>query len=326
MIDMEGAVVLRGFCDAIEDHIITRALTGLVERAATGFEEGDDWLYFSARASSPDGDMDGYVIEGENIVTEAYDGNPVILFSHDRNLGIGLVDEHARDQNGMRIKRGRIDLLDPFSAEKANQVRRGILRGVSIGVRPLDDPKYKEGKLYFGKVQLVENSLTHVPANVRALIGKEARELWQAAAGGSRSANYDLTEKIANEIIERQRGMLDKHLEAKLAEFDKHVGRELERIEIRAAEAVEKRIGSVASLLERAQAQEMAAALRSVMPPPASRLSESAPELSHEDDGSNLTGVIIGKDRTISGDAMSAASTRDEDELLASWRAVIGAD
>lgn len=164
------------------DRILTRGLSGVIERIARA-DTPDAPIVVTGYASTVDEDIDGYVIapEAYRDGLSLYMRNPILLFNHDRDKPIGIVRRADIDSRGLLIE-AEFDMADDFAAAKARQAERGVLRGFSVGFRPTAEPKFKDEKLYFGRVQLMEISLVSVPANPHALIGAEAGELVSRAA------------------------------------------------------------------------------------------------------------------------------------------------
>jgi HK97 family phage prohead protease len=175
------------------DQLLVRGLSGLIERHSRG-DSSDGPVMVTGYASTVDEDIDGYVIlpEAYRKGLAMYMRNPILLFNHDRDKPIGIVKRAEIDARGLLID-AEFDMEDDFSAARARQVERGILRGFSVGFRPTAEPKFKDDKLYFNEVQLMEISLVSVPANPHALIGAEAGELVARAA----QAHQDALKEIA---------------------------------------------------------------------------------------------------------------------------------
>lgn len=281
-LDLDGAIILRGFCDAIEEHVISSAITGLIDafvmdgvaRAVGAVNPDEEGFYpFRARASMPTLDIDKLVFVPENFADgmHLFRANPVILHNHDANKAIGYAPEVEIRAESVEIMRGLIDdTPGSYAAAVAHNIRRRIERGISIGVKPMEDPKFlKDGRILFGKVQLKELSVTPVPANMGALIGKYAQDLMERAQSGSKSAAEDLTAEVVADLLSDQRAKVDAYFDGKRAEFDAYIEEQTRGLEKRMAEAIELRLGSVADLVERAvekraEAEMVADALRSV--------------------------------------------------------------
>jgi HK97 family phage prohead protease len=150
--------------------------SGLVERGAE--MEAKEWDgSFSGFATTSDPDHDAWIVA----TGAARDGmglymrNPIGLWNHDPFYPVfGTKGFEERDP-GLHIHAG-MDLPDPFAAAKAGQLRRGIVRGLSIGFLPKEEPKILDGHLVFSKVQILEISLVSIPANPHALIDKKAAD------------------------------------------------------------------------------------------------------------------------------------------------------
>ena len=164
-----------------------RLSSGLVERQVEQPEAWDG--SFTGYATTSDPDHDSWVVPN-GAYTESmgtYMRNPVGLFNHDPALPIFSTKGFEEREAGLHIH-GGMDLLDSFANEKAGQLRRGILRGLSIGFLPRAEPKILDGKLVFSQIQILEISLVSVPANPHALIDKKAAERierWTGSASRS---------------------------------------------------------------------------------------------------------------------------------------------
>lgn len=125
-------------------------------------------------ATTPTPDRLGDVIEPLGATFAA--SLPLLLF-HDTRQPVGTVTLHAPTANGISFRatlphvpaagklRDRID-------EAWESVKAGLIRGVSIGFRPLSDgiEMLKGGGLRFTKTEILELSLVAIPANADAQI------------------------------------------------------------------------------------------------------------------------------------------------------------
>lgn len=97
---------------------------------------------------------------------------PLMLWGHQASeLPIGDWKEIAEDNRGLWLK-GQIDLEDPVGARVHRALKRGSVKGLSIGYQALErepDPK-KQGTYHLKKVDLWEVSPVNFPAQRRAKI------------------------------------------------------------------------------------------------------------------------------------------------------------
>ena len=114
-----------------------------------------------------------------------------LLWSHDsRSLPIGRCDNILAE--GQRL-RGRIQFPPAGLYDFADQVEAlmaaGYVRSVSVGFRPLEQPKPNGlGGVDFGKRELLELSAVNIPANAGATVGRIVDTVGVAkwlVAGGS---------------------------------------------------------------------------------------------------------------------------------------------
>jgi len=125
-------------------------------------------------ATTPSTDRMGDVIES----TGATFANPLpLLLFHDARLPVGTVALNTASAAGISFRatlptiptagslRTRVD-------EAWDSIKAGLIRGVSIGFRPLDGgiEQLKSGGLRFTKIEILELSLVAVPANADARI------------------------------------------------------------------------------------------------------------------------------------------------------------
>jgi len=125
-------------------------------------------------ASTPTPDRMGDVIEplGATFAADL----PLLLF-HDTRQPIGRVALEAPTAEGIAFRATLPDIQAPGKLrdrieEAWESVKAGLIRGVSIGFRPLDNgiKALKTGGLHFTKTEILELSLVAVPANAEARI------------------------------------------------------------------------------------------------------------------------------------------------------------
>jgi HK97 family phage prohead protease len=98
---------------------------------------------------------------------DAFLRNPVLLWNHDDQrpaIGIAKVFE----ESGQWLMEPQFDEEDAVAAEIARKVRKKYLRTCSIRFRPLKWVFNEEGGVDYEEVELLEVSITNVPANEEA--------------------------------------------------------------------------------------------------------------------------------------------------------------
>src|SRR5947208_2048785 len=101
-----------------------------------------------------------------------YQRNNIALFNHDKDAPIGTF-ENVRWENG--ALRGRLKMAPEGTSQRIDEliklIQAGILRGISVGFRPLESVKRKDGLgTHYLKQELVECSLVATPALPSALL------------------------------------------------------------------------------------------------------------------------------------------------------------
>ncbi len=159
-------------------------------------KKSDDVTWF--RASTPDVDRHGTIIEPRGIDTETFDTNPVFMWGHDAYGGnsapsldnvLGRVVEYSKSDEAFDVAvRWATAEENPRAQMAKNMVRGGILNAVSIGFIPREDkittkaiggdevPVYEE-------TELVEVSLVPVPANPNAIALVRSMQAFSPVAG-----------------------------------------------------------------------------------------------------------------------------------------------
>jgi len=97
---------------------------------------------------------------------------PLMLFGHKASeLTIGQWTEMDEDKKGLRVK-GQFDLEDPLGQRVHRKVKKGEMKGLSIGYELVKytTPKDKPGVFQIDEVNLWEVSVVNFPANRRAAI------------------------------------------------------------------------------------------------------------------------------------------------------------
>jgi HK97 family phage major capsid protein/HK97 family phage prohead protease len=134
----------------------------------------DDARTFSGIATTPTPDRRADVLEPLGATFT----NPIpLLFHHDREQPIGLATLGRPTAAGVPFEAAIPRVSEPGRLrdrvdEAWQSIKAGIIRGVSVGYRPLKNgiEPIKDGGLRFTKTELVELSLVTVPANVEATI------------------------------------------------------------------------------------------------------------------------------------------------------------
>lgn len=133
--------------------------------------------------------MDSYrtVIVPEGGQLEDYKRNPVVLFNHDTRNVVG--------KSTIRLQDGRLiaemgdddwDNDDPEAMRIKNKVKKGIIRGASIGFNYMDEDVTQEederGTFYrINKWHLMEWSYATIPSNKDAVVTQRAQKLAEMA-------------------------------------------------------------------------------------------------------------------------------------------------
>jgi HK97 family phage prohead protease len=137
-----------------------RAFTTVIEA------QGDE-PSITISTATPDRDRDVVVPSGIDLT--AYRRNPVVLFSHNsRDLPVGSTTSIEVSASGVRA-RWRWLANDEFADRVRNAFEQGVLRAASIGFRPIEYKPIEGGGYRFTSVELLEWSLTPIPANSEAV-------------------------------------------------------------------------------------------------------------------------------------------------------------
>lgn len=93
------------------------------------------------------------------------------LYQHNHQRPIGHVIEAKKTRDGLKIKAKIADDIAPFITEAWSLIKGGLIRGLSIGFRPIEEAWNKEtGGFRFIKTELFEISAVTIPANAEASI------------------------------------------------------------------------------------------------------------------------------------------------------------
>lgn len=183
--------------------------------AGASSDEPDELIQnrFRFVASTSEVDRMGDIVE-QSWRLDAFNANPVILWNHDsKTLPIGRAVDAAVVDGQLEIEM-EMDMEDPFAAQVAGKLQRGFLSAGSVGFfpgstvwradLPEDDPRHdaKSWGIVASDNELVEFSITPVPANASALI----------AASADRASDDDLRALLADrETRQRLRSLLGDH-------------------------------------------------------------------------------------------------------------------
>jgi HK97 family phage portal protein/HK97 family phage prohead protease len=160
---------------------------GIVLKRIHNDEEPDEMIQsrFKFIASTSDVDRMGDIVE-QSWNLESFKQNPVILWNHDSSKPPIARATSVQVEDGQLQIEMEFDMQDPFAAEVAGKLQRGFLSAGSVGFfpgevkyradLPKDDPRYKENSLGIvaSQNELVEFSITPVPANSNALLAASA--------------------------------------------------------------------------------------------------------------------------------------------------------
>lgn len=116
------------------------------------------------KVSDPSQNVYGMTVRTSGIQTENFIANPTCLLNHDYNIILGLWEDltiTGKDMTAVPV----LDDDDPEALKYYGKVERDLLKGASIGIIPLA----VEGE-EITKCELLEISLTPVPANRNALV------------------------------------------------------------------------------------------------------------------------------------------------------------
>lgn len=115
------------------------------------------------------------------------DTNPILLYHHKSGQALGQVIEARVDNVGAWIK-ARVDKPAPgsWAQDVYQKVKRGTIRGFSIGGRFFRRPDQKSGMTKIYKADIHEISVTPYPINPRTLFG-----VAQKAFSDEEAPDYD---------------------------------------------------------------------------------------------------------------------------------------
>ncbi len=170
--------------------MLRKSFTFKLEEAA---DDGTIEGYGSTFGGMPDsyGDI---VVAGafaESLTRHKAEGSmPLMLWGHNAgDLPIGQWTEMGEDAVGLRVK-GVIDMVDPQGARVHRNLKRGTVRGLSIGYEVIErrDDETRHGVRLLEKLELHEVSVVNFPANRRSLVDgvKAAEDARVRLAAGDR--------------------------------------------------------------------------------------------------------------------------------------------
>jgi HK97 family phage prohead protease len=105
----------------------------------------------------------------KSLAKRAKSGGPAMLWAHDLSAPIGVWTELTEDNNGLKVT-GRLVTEIARGAEALALLKAGAVTGLSVGFFSVADERLPDGGLVFTEVDLVEISLTALPANDAARI------------------------------------------------------------------------------------------------------------------------------------------------------------
>jgi len=132
----------------------------------------DDQRIITGTATTPEPDRIGDIIEPLGVNYK----NPLpLLHHHKSDKPIGTVTFDKPTEDGITFKARIPHVAEPPSLKDRvdtawAEVKAGLVRGVSIGFRPLEHAMLKDGGIRFIETEVVELSLVSVPANASATI------------------------------------------------------------------------------------------------------------------------------------------------------------
>lgn len=105
----------------------------------------------------------GFKVLTNGIDTKRFEGNPIMLYMHERANIIGRW-ENIRKKNGQLFADAVFDIEDPTAKEIAGKVERGFLKSASIGITKAN---LKDGIV--NSCELMEISIVDIGSNSNAL-------------------------------------------------------------------------------------------------------------------------------------------------------------
>lgn len=127
----------------------------------------DDQRVIRGTATTPSPDRMGDIVEPMGVQF----ANPMpLLHQHDAKLPVGTVTFDKPTKNGITFEAKLPKIDDPGPLKDRvdtawGEVKAGLVRGVSIGFRPIEYSFMDDGGMRFAKSEILELSLVTVPAN-----------------------------------------------------------------------------------------------------------------------------------------------------------------
>jgi HK97 family phage prohead protease len=147
----------------------------------------EDQRIFTGTATTPEPDRIGDIIEPLGV---SYKNPLPLLHHHKSDKPIGTVTFDKPTADGITFKAKIPHVAEPPSLKDRvdtawAEVKAGLVRGVSIGFRPLEHAMLKDGGVRFIETEVLELSLVSVPANASATIATvKSLDTAQRAAPG----------------------------------------------------------------------------------------------------------------------------------------------
>jgi HK97 family phage major capsid protein/HK97 family phage prohead protease len=197
---------------------ITRAWASLeIKRGPDG--EGKQQRVISGVASTPSTDRMGDIVESLGLKFT----NPLpLLWQHKHDQPVGLVFMDEPTEAGMTFTARFAQVPEPGKVkdridEALQSIDAGLVRGVSIGFRPIEHSWMDNGGIRFIKSEVYELSLVTVPANAEATIdviraidsaslaapGRESDARGRPGAAGTSSKPEQKAAKMPQTIAEQ---------------------------------------------------------------------------------------------------------------------------
>ena len=124
-------------------------------------------MTFIASTEAPD--RFGDILSAAGWELSQFEKNPVILFSHDHRIMPVARAPKVWVAEKQLLNTVEFDAGDPFALAIKGKYIRGMMRGESVGFKPLEFEEMNGGGILFKKQELLEISLVSVPANPEAL-------------------------------------------------------------------------------------------------------------------------------------------------------------
>lgn len=221
--------------------MLYRAYAPLEVRTIEGEQRAIEGL-----ATSPTTDRMGDIVESAGATFAKL--LPLLLF-HDARLPVGTVTLGAPDARGITFRASIPTITESGTLrERLNEawqsVKAGLIRGVSIGFRPLEDGVefIKGGGLRFTKFEILELSLVAIPANAEASISTikafalprsramtilEQIQTYTSTREAKAARMRDLMAAVAKDgtVLDEAQSAEYDALQTEVAGYDKHIAR-----------------------------------------------------------------------------------------------------